>query len=128
MTDLRIDLELQPKALGLDKLTHLRIEIDHDKGGLSWGTGDYHSCGVVCNVHPIEKQDFNGHTIIGRVYDGKTEHQGFFVFLIPCGRKSPKKMQLAFDKVKPHAEEIKDLFLAKNYVGVANLLTNIKYV
>lgn len=128
MTDLKVELPLEPKALGLDKLTHLRIEIDHDKGGFSWGTGEYHKTGVRCNVTPIEitYSEYQGvkHKIYGQVFDGKTEHQGFFVHLIECQRKSPKKMQAAADKVLPLGEEIKKLFLERKYVEIANLVVN----
>ena len=129
MGDLKIRMELEPKVLGLDKLNHLEIAISHDKGGMSWGTGEYRSCGVRCDVHPLEVtySEYNGvkHEINGRVFDGKTEHQGFFVHLIDCQKKSPKKMQMAFDKIKPHANEVKDLFIAGKYNKIADLLVKV---
>ena len=129
MEDLVIRLELEPMALGLDKLTHIEIEVSDDKGGVSRGTGEYRSCGVRCDVHPIElrKMEYGGraHNICGRIFDGKTEHQGFFVHLIDCKKKSPKKMQFAFDRISPHAEEVKDLFLKGEYCKIADLLTSV---
>ena len=127
MKDLIKDIAIEPFKVGNVELNHLRIEISHDKGGFSYGTGEYRACGVRADIKPIEKKDFNGHIIIGQCYDAKTEHQGFFVHLIDCERKSPKKMQKAADKIFPHAEEIKDLFLNGKYVEIATMLQSIKY-
>lgn len=121
------DLAIEPFKIGNIEINHLRIEISHDKGGHSWGTGEWRPCGVRADIKPIEKKGPNGCTVIGCCYDGKTEHQGFFVHLIDCQRKSPKKIQIAADKVFPHAEEIRDLFLEGKYVEIATLLQNIKY-
>jgi hypothetical protein len=123
MEDLKIRLELEPMVLGSVKLTHLEIEVSHDKGG--FGLGDtIQRRGVRCDVHPIKVEDFNGSKIYGRIFDGQIRHQGFFTFLIDCEKKSPKKMKMAFERIKPHAEEIKDLFIRGNYNGIAQLVKN----
>ena len=105
------------------RITAIRLEIKHDKGGFSYGTGEYHNTGVILNLTPIcrDPRYPNSYSVL---YDGKTEHQGFFVHLIECQRKSPKKMQAAADKVLPLGEEIKKLFLEGKYVEIANLVVN----
>ena len=115
------EIEITPiKVNELKTITHLRFEIDHDKGGVSWGTGDYHNTGVKLNVKPISR-DPRYPNLYSVLYDGKTEHQGFFVFLCPCSRKSPKRMQKCADVILPMAEEMTDLFLKGDYVSIAKL-------
>jgi hypothetical protein len=115
------DVELQEpiKVHELKSITHLRIEIDHDKGGMSWGTGEMHKTGIKCNVTPIEKTQY-GYSVL---YDGKFEHQGFFVFLLDCGRKSPKKMQKVADVILPLADKVTEMFLRGEYREIAVLMT-----
>ena len=115
------EIEITPiKVNELKTITHLRFEIDHDKGGMSLGTGEYHNTGVKLNVTPIGRDPKypNSYSVL---YDGRTEHQGFFVFLCPCGRKSPKRMQKCADAIMPMVNEMTELFLKGDYFKVAAL-------
>jgi hypothetical protein len=124
MEDLKIRLPLEPMALGISKLTHLEIVVSHDKGG--FGLGDViHRTGVRCDIHPVKLEEFDGMKIYGRIFDGRTRHTGFFVHLIDCKKKSPKKMQMAFEKIKPRAEKIKDLFVKGEYKAICTLLRDL---
>lgn len=131
MEELKIELALEPNVLGLEKITHLCIEVKHDEGGWSCLTGENHKRGIVCSISPIsiETHVYNGreYKSYGTFYDGLTEHQGFYVFLVSCGRKSPKRMQKAFSLIKPHAEKIKDMFLQGKYYDIATLLESLPY-
>lgn len=121
MENLVKEIEITPiKVNELKSITHIRFEIKHDKGGMSWGTGEYHHTGVKLQVTPIGRDPKypNSYSVL---YDGKTEHQGFFVFLCPCSRKSPKRMQKCADVILPMAEEMTDLFLKGDYVKIATL-------
>ena len=115
-----IKLENEIKVDSLHSLNAIKIEVQHDKGGYSWGTGEYHKTGIKVDVTPIKQEERSWSVL----YDGKKEHQRFFVFVKDCGRKSPKKMQQVADCVLPLSEKIVELFLAGNYCGVADLIVN----
>ena len=125
------DIELANPIVvnGNPKLTHIRLEVDHDKGGVSWGTGEMHKTGIKVNVTPIEVSytEYNGvqYKLIGQTFDGKTEHQGFFVFCVPCGRKSPKKMEKVAEAVFPIADKIVENFLSGEYSTCADLIVSV---
>ena len=57
MDNLIKDLAIEPFKIGNTEINHLRIEISHDKGGHSWGTGEWRPCGVRADIKPIEKKD-----------------------------------------------------------------------
>ena len=121
MENLVNEIQIDPiKVNELKTITHIRYEIDHDKGGVSWVTGEYHNTGVILRVTPISR-DPRYPNSYGVLYDGKTEHQGFFVFLCPCSRKSPKRMQKCADVIMPMISEMTDLFVHGNYVKIATL-------
>ena len=122
MENLVNEIQIDPiKVNELKTITHIRYEIDHDKGGVSWATGEYHNTGVILRVTPISR-DPRYPNSYGVLYDGKTEHQGFFVFLCPCSRKSPKRMQKCADVIMPMISEMTDLFVQGNYVKIATLV------
>ena len=121
--DLRKDVVIEPFKVGHSELNHLRISISHDKGGVSWMTGETRPCGIRADIKPIGKHD----GIISTIYDGQTEHQGFCVPLVECSRKSPKKMQLVAGKILPKAEQIKELFVSGKYEEIVTLLKTIDY-
>lgn len=123
------DIELAtPINVGGRSLTHIRLEVQHDKGGMSWGTGEYHKTGIKVNLSPIEVSytEYGGqqHKIVGQIYDGKTEHQGFFVFCVPCGRKSEKKMEKVAEAVFPVSDSIVENFLNGNYSVCADIIVS----
>ena len=121
MENLSKEIKIDPIVVNeLKTITHLRFEIDHDKGGMSLSTDEYRKTGIRLNVTPISRDPKypNSYSVF---YDGKKEHQGFFVFLCPCARKSPKRMQKCADVIMPMAEEMTDLFLKGDYVSIAKL-------
>ena len=123
MNTLSKDIEITPiKVSGSHtELNVLTVEIDHDKGGFNTFTGEYRKTGIICRISPKGKHD----GIVSQIIDGKTEHMGFYVFLVPCGRRSPKRLQNAADAILPHAKEIAELFLQGEYVEIANLVTKL---
>lgn len=102
------------------KITELKFEISHDSGGVSWGTGEMRNSGIRLDVKPVCR-DPKYPNSYGIIYDGKPEHQGFFVFLCPCSRKSPKRMQKCADAVMPMADTMTDMFIKGNYTGLAGI-------
>lgn len=120
--DYKIDIPFNPviKVNEIHTINYLRIRVEHDKGGYSWATDEIHKTGVTCHITPIMKQDRS----VSTLYDCKTEHQGFFVFCVPCGRKSPKKIEKVFNAVEPLAETIMQMFVDKKYSEIAALITD----
>ena len=102
------------------KINTLRIEIDYQKGGRSWLTDEYHKKGIICRVTPMDKSEY-GHCVM---YDGKLEHQGFYVYCLACERKAPKKMEKIADAILPLSDTIKEKFLNNEFRDIAILITN----
>jgi hypothetical protein len=102
------------------KITELKFEISHDSGGFSYATDEYRKTGVRLDVKPVCR-DPKYPNLYSVVYDGKKEHQGFYVFLCPCSRKSPKRMQKCADAILPMAEKMTDMFINGDYIGIAKL-------
>lgn len=121
--ELEIDVELG-KPVSITEhhsITHIRISIEHDRGGKSIYTGEVHKTGIIVRVTPIQKSD-NG---IDVIYDGQIDHQGFYIYCCPCIRKSPKKMKMIADKVFKSANRISNLFMQKKYINILNIINNI---
>ena len=102
------------------KINTLRIEIDYQKDGRSWLTDEYHKKGIICRVTPMDKSEY-GHCVM---YDGKLEHQGFYVYCLACERKAPKKMEKIADAILPISDPIKENFLNNEFRDIAILITN----
>ena len=58
-------------------------------------------------------------------YDGKQEHQGFFVNVLQCSRKSPKKMDLIARALWPYTDRIVELFGQGKFAEIANMITEL---
>jgi hypothetical protein len=118
MNTLEKEFEIEPIITGsvTSSLNYISISIEHDKGGHSWYTGEIRDTGIIFRIKPFGRHNGTCRTII----DGKKEHMGFYVFLTPCARKSPKKMQVIADKIFPYGQEIVNLFLEGKYTEIAN--------
>jgi hypothetical protein len=122
MKELKKDIVIDP-VIQIDqhhKINTLRIEIDHQKDGHSLFTGEFHKKGIICRVTPMDKSEYG----CGTMYDGKLEHQGFYVYCLPCERKAPKKMEKIADAILPLSEIIKEKFLNNEFRNIAILITN----
>jgi len=56
-------------------------------------------------------------------YDGKQEHQGFFVNVLQCSRKSNKKMDLIARALWPYTDRIVELFGQGKFAEITNIIT-----
>jgi hypothetical protein len=97
---------ITPIKVGNCELNSLRVEIDYDKGGLTF-SGDAIPRGIICRVKPIGIHK----GIVSEIALGKQHHVGFRVFLEDCGRRSPKKMKMYAEKILPHTEEIAGMYM-----------------
>lgn len=102
------------------ELNVIEIEVSHDKGGYNMFTGESRRTGIICSIRPMGRHDGCCSTII----DGKTEHMGFYTFLVPCGRKSPKKLEMVANEILPLSEKIAEMFLEGQYQAIANMMTS----
>ena len=102
------------------KINTLRIEIDYQKDGRSWLPDESHKKDIICRVTPMDKSEY-GHCVM---YDGKLEHQGFYVYCLACERKAPKKMEKIADAILPLSDTIKEKFLNNEFRDIAILITN----
>ena len=122
MKELKKDIVIDP-VIQIDqyrKINMLRIEIDHKKEGYNWFTGEHHKKGIICRVTPMDKSEH----LYGVMYDGKMEHQGFYVYCLFCERKSPKKMEKIANAIFQLSDIIKEKFLNNEFRDIAILITN----
>ena len=118
--ELKISFALEPNVLGLERLNIFEIEVKHSKRGYGSTFN-----GIVVSVTPLERKEWNGHAIFAHIYDGNWRHQGFRVAIESCARKSPKKMENYFEKIKPYASKIKDLFIKGEDKAILCLLRDV---
>ena len=126
-----VDLELLPGSLDLETFTHLRIEVGFHQGGTSYITFNEEPRGIFCIISPVEitKQiDSNGDEIplVKHVIDGNIKHQGLYVRILETKRKSPKKLEVAANKILSMADNIKDLFVSGDYDEVVKIVSVFK--
>ena len=112
--ELRKEIEITP----IGKLNRLEVEVEHDKGGYNFYDGSTRRKGIICRVRPLSRIGGLNSIII----DGKTEHMGFYVFLVPCDRKSPKKLEKVADVILPMTEKIGEMFVKGEYRAIADMM------
>lgn len=95
-------------------INRLRIKVQHNKGDRS----------VRVDITPIKyDEEWHSYSIL---YDGKREHQGFYVTVLTGQtRKSPKKLGLIYSALTPYTDRIADLFLQGEYGSIANMVTEL---
>lgn len=121
MKELKKELTLDPVIqVNHHLLNTLKIEIAYQNEGYSFATGEFHEKGIICMITPMEKSN-NSYCVL---HDGEIAHQGFYVFCLPCGRKSPKKMEKVAECILPLSDEIKDKFLNNNFGSIAMIIND----
>lgn len=114
--ELRREIEITP----IGKLNRLEVEVEHDKGGYNFYDGSIRRKGIICRVRPLSVREGSYSFLI----DGKTEHMGFYVFLVPCERKSPKKLEKVANVILPMTEKIAEMFVNREYRGIADMMVS----
>jgi hypothetical protein len=99
----------------------LRVEVDYQKGGFNWFTGDYSNSGVYVFLTPVSRGNgFEGFSITG------SQHvNGYKILLKEIGRKSQKQIDLMAEKVLPHASQIADLYSDAKHKEIYDLITKL---
>jgi len=107
----------------LDTLDELRINVDYQKGGCNWFTGDMESNGVYVYLTPTHRN--NG--CVSQTIDGNMHNSGYKILVKELGRKSQKQIDLAAEKVMPYAQQIADLYSDRKHQDVYNLIKSINF-
>ena len=124
--DKKMYLELkQPiTRAGGEPLNKLRINVDYQKGGVNYFSGDYSESGVYIYIQPCTYN--NG--IIGTVITGKQHLDGYKILLKELNRKSQKQIDLMAENVLPYAQHIADLYSDGRHQDIYNLVKSIVWV
>lgn len=89
-----------------EPLDNLRINIDYQKGGINYFTGNYCDSGVYVYFTPC----IVGNGFISTTISGNTHIDGYKILLKPIGRKSQKQIEIMAGKILPHAQEIARMY------------------
>jgi hypothetical protein len=117
-TKIYVDLKT-PVNTGSGKiLNKLRINVDHQKGGINYFSGEYSETGVYVYIQPCTNE--NG--IVGTVITGKQHYDGYKILLKELGRKSQKQIDLMAAKVMPYAQQIADLYSDARHKDIYDLV------
>ena len=120
-TSIYVDLKKQIDRPGSKPLNELRINIDYQKGGVNYFSGNYSDSGVFVYLTPVHRGNgFEGFSITG-----KQHIDGYKILLKQINRKSQKQIELAAAKVLPYAQQIADLYSDMKHQDVYNLIKSI---
>ena len=104
-----------------DGLNELRINVDYQKAGYNYFSGNYSEGGVYVYLTPVTRN--NG--IIGCVITGNQHQSGYKILLKPLNRKSQKQIDLIAAKVLPKAQQIADLYSEYKHREVYDLIKEL---
>ena len=106
---------------GGEPLDELKINIDYQKGGYNYFSGNLNESGVYTYITPIHRGNgFCSQSILG------DQHScGYKIFLKELNRKSQKQINLMAEKVIPHSQEIADLYSDYKHRVVYDLIKKL---
>lgn len=116
-----LELKQPITRAGGEPLNKLRLNVDYQKGGVNYFSGDYSGSGVYIYIQPCTYN--NG--IIGTVITGKQHLDGYKILLKELNRKSQKQIDLMAEKVLPYAQQIADLYSDGRHQDIYNLVKSI---
>lgn len=119
-----LELKQPITRAGGEPLNKLRINVDYQKGGVNYFSGDYNEGGVYVYIQPCTYN--NG--IVGTVITGKQHLDGYKILLKELNRKSQKQIDLMAEKVLPYAQQIADLYSDGRHQDIYNLVKSIVWV
>ena len=120
-TKMYLELKQPITRAGGEPLNKLRVNVDYQKGGVNYFSGDYNESGVYIYIQPCTYN--NG--IIGTVITGKQHLDGYKILLKELNRKSQKQIDLMAEKVLPYAQQIADLYSDGRHQDIYNLVKSI---
>lgn len=118
MTDLKTYVPVKTKEFG-----ELKIEVYYDLGGVNYFTGNTVERGIKVRIHPQTRVDLgNGQFVTQSVIMSGDYGDGYNIHLETLKRRSQNKEQAHFERIKPLAQDIADLFLAGEHGKVFDLV------
>ena len=118
----RFDVELAPGGM-FDTLT---VEVDHQKAGVNYFTGNRHGARTVVSFTPCKVVRKDGYAIRESVMlSGDKWESGFIVNIGDDARRNPKKLSRALDALSEHREAIAEAWSENNYGKITALLASI---
>ena len=116
---------IDTKSQVLDKL---RINVDYQKGGINYFSGNINEGGVYVYITPCTHEiGVTGFAVTGTVITGNQHKDSYKILLKELGRKSQKQIDLAADKVLPYAQQIADLYSDGKHQDVFKLIKSINF-
>ena len=120
-TTIYVALKKQIDRPGSKPLNELRINVDYQKGGVNYFSGNYSDSGVYVFLTPVHRDGIS----ISQTISGKQHVDGYKILLKQINRKSQKQIELAAAKVLPYAQQIADLYSDVKHQDVYNLIKSI---
>jgi hypothetical protein len=99
----------------------LRINVDYQKGGVNYFSGNIEDGGVFVYLTPVHRDGIS----VGQTICGDQHISGYKILCKPLNRKSQKQINLVAEKVLKHASEIADLYSDYKHQEVFNLIKTL---
>ena len=116
-----VALKTQIERAGGEPLDELKINIDYQKGGINYFSGNYSDSGVFVYLTPVHR---NGICVSCSIL-GQQHECGYKILLKQINRRSQKQINLMAEKVLPYAQQIADLYSDRKHQDVYNLIKSI---
>ena len=104
----------------IGKYSELKIEVDYDLGGPNYFSGGYSKRGIYLYLKPISRSATSEESTLM----GGERESGFKVLLEELSRRSQKKIDLQFTKIKKVSKQICSFYYADEN---KQILSIIKY-
>lgn len=121
MESIYVNLKSPIERASSESLDELKISVDYQKGGYNYFSGNYSEGGVYAYLTPV----YRTCGVISCTMLGKQHECGYKIFLKALGRKSQKQIDLMFNKIMPHAQEIADLYSDYKHQEVYELIKSL---
>jgi hypothetical protein len=99
----------------------LRINVNYQKGGINYFSGNVENSGVFVYLTPVHRDGIS----VGQTICGDQHISGYKILCKPLNRKSQKQINLVAEKVLKHASEIADLYSDYKHQEVFNLIKTL---
>jgi hypothetical protein len=124
MSKIYVTLKTPINRAGGEALDELCINVDYQKGGINFFSGNYSDSGVFVYLTPVHR---NG-ICVSQTILGQQHECGYKVLLKQINRRSQKQIDLMSENAAPYAQQIADLYSDYKHQDVYNLLKSIASV
>jgi len=124
MSKIYVTLKTPINRAGGEALDELCINVDYQKGGINYFSGNYSDSGVFVYLTPVHRDGI----CVSQTILGKQHECGYKILLKQINRRSQKQINLMAEKVLPYAQQIADLYSDRKHQDVYNLIKSIASV